>query len=150
MKEMCIQVIAAFFGSLGFAWILKIKGIQVLYAGIGGMLTWSVYLAAYGQIHSYFFSNLIASIFVAAYAEFMARINKAPSTIFLTASAIPLIPGANLYDTMHGIVRENYKLASTNGVTTLVVSLAIGLGFVIVAVVTRYIYDVKDQIDRRR
>ena len=88
-------------------------------AGIGGMFTWSVYLAAYGQIHSYFFSNLIASIFVAAYAEFMARINKAPSTIFLTASAIPLIPGANLYNTMHGIVRENYKLASTNGVTTL-------------------------------
>ena len=30
MKEMCIQVIAAFFGSLGFAWILKIKGIREL------------------------------------------------------------------------------------------------------------------------
>ncbi|MDY2959600.1 MAG: threonine/serine exporter family protein [Hornefia sp.] len=139
MNQIFIQIAAAFFGSIGFAIFLKIKGIQILYAGIGGMLTWGIYLAAYDFVQSYFFGNLIASIFVAAYAEIMARVNKAPSTIFLTASAITLIPGSNLYKMMYALVNQNYEDAGTNGVTALVISLAIGLGFVIVAVFNRYL-----------
>ena len=82
MNQIVIQISAAFFGSIGFAIFLKIKGVQIFYAGLGGMLTWGIYLLAYEFIQSYFFGNLIAAIFVAAYAEIMARVNKAPSTIF--------------------------------------------------------------------
>ena len=46
---------------------------------------------------SYLFGMLLAAVFVGMYAFVMARINKAPSTIFLTASVFPLMPGANLY-----------------------------------------------------
>ena len=54
MKEMCIQVIAAFFGSLGFAWILKIKGIQVLYAEhlVAHLDVWSDTLALVVELAS--------------------------------------------------------------------------------------------------
>lgn len=150
MNQMTIQIIAAFFGSIGFAIFLKIKGIQIFYAGLGGMLTWGIYLFAYEWVQSYFFGNLIAAIFVAAYAEIMARVNKAPSTIFLTAAAIPLIPGSNLYKMMYAIVNQDYADANTNGVTALVISLAIGLGFVIVAVFNRYLNGFIGQIRSRK
>ena len=137
-----IQVIAAFFGSIGFAIILKIRGKQITYAGIGGMLTW-IYLVVYPLVDSYFWGNLIASLFVAVYAEVMARVNKAPATIFLTAAAVPLIPGRNLYYMMFGLVNEDYHLAYSNGVAALLISLAIGLGFVVIAVSNRYLNRLK-------
>lgn len=137
--RMILQLFAAFAGSLGFAIVLKIKGKQILYAGIGGFITWGVYLLAYSQLESYFLSNLIAAIFVAVYAEIMARINKAPATIFLTAAAVPLIPGGNLYYTMFGIVSEDSAMAIKNGTTAIVVAIAISLGFVFVAVVNKYL-----------
>lgn len=140
---MIIQLIAAFVGSIGFAIVLKIKGKQILFAGIGGTITWLIYLLAYGELNSYFLGNLIAAIFVAIYAEIMARINKAPATIFLTAAAVPLIPGGSLYYTMFGLVSQNENMFIINGTTAIVISLAISLGFVTVAVVNKYLTRLK-------
>ena len=68
----------------------------------------------------------------------MARVNKAPATIFLTAAAVPLIPGGNLYYTLYGILSENEGMAVENGTTAAVVAVAISIGFVFVAVVNKY------------
>ena len=138
-----IQVIAAFFGSIGFAIVLKIHGKQIIYAGIGGMLTWITYLVGVQAGGNLFWSNFLAALFVAVYAEVMARVNKAPATIFLTAAAVPLIPGARLYDMMFGIVRQDYPMAAESGQMALVIALAIAMGFVTVAVIHRYLTKLK-------
>ena len=101
---MIIQIISAFVGSIGFAIFFKMRGRQIPLAGIGGAITWAVYLLAQQYIVGYFIPYFIASVFVAIYAEIMARVNKAPATIFLTATAVPLIPGGSLYYTMGGLV----------------------------------------------
>ena len=134
---------SAFLGSIGFAIILKIKGKQIVYAGIGGLVTWLIYLLTFEELHSDFTCNLIAAVFVAVYAEVMARINKAPSTIFLTAAAVPLIPGGKLYYTMYGIVSENRQMFEENGTSAITIALAISLGFVAVAVVNKYLNRLK-------
>lgn len=136
---MVVQLAAAFLGSIGFAIILKIKGRQIFYAGIGGLVTWSIYLLTFAWLQSDFECNLIASVFVAIYAEVMARINKAPATIFLTAAAVPLIPGGKLYYTMYGLVSENRQLFVESGTSAVTIALAISLGFVAVAVVNKYL-----------
>ncbi len=136
---MSVQLIAAFAGSVGFALMLKIRGRQILYAGIGGLVTWGIYLLAFSQLQSDFQSNLIASIFVAVYAEIMARVNKAPATIFLTAAAVPLIPGGKLYYTMYGLVSKDQQLFVDSGTSCLMIALAISLGFVVVAVMNNYL-----------
>ena len=134
---------SAFLGSIGFAIILKIKGKQIVYAGIGGLVTWLIYLLTFEELHSDFTCNLIAAVFVAVYAEVMARINKAPATIFLTAAAVPLIPGGKLYYTMYGIVSENRQMFEENGTSAIIIALAISLGFVAVAVVNKYLNRLK-------
>lgn len=144
-----IQIAAAFVGSIGFAIILKIKGRQIIYAGIGGMLTWAVYLACYQVVESYFWANLVAAMFVAFYAEIMARVNKAPATIFLTAAAVPLIPGRNLYYMMFGIVSKDPMMTGQNGMTAGIIALAIGLGFVAVTIIMRYFYVIKTALYNR-
>ena len=140
---MAVQLMSAFLGSIGFAIILKIKGKQIVYAGIGGLVTWLIYLLTFEELHSDFTCNLIVAVFVAVYAEVMARINKAPATIFLTAAAVPLIPGGKLYYTMYGIVSENRQMFEENGTSAIIIALAISLGFVAVAVVNKYLNRLK-------
>ena len=140
---MAVQLMSAFLGSIGFAIILKIKGKQIVYAGIGGLVTWLIYLLTFEELHSDFTCNLIAAVFVAVYAEVMARINKAPATIFLTAAAVPLIPGGKLYYTMYRIVSENRQMFEENGTSAIIIALAISLGFVAVAVVNKYLNRLK-------
>ena len=136
---MIVQLASAFLGSLGFALILKIKGRQILYAGIGGLVTWFIYLMVFAELQSDFIANLIAAVYVAIYAELMARVNKAPATIFLTAAAVPLIPGGRLYYTMFGLVSEDDAMFVENGTAAIIIALAISLGFVFVAVVNKYV-----------
>lgn len=135
---MMIQLSAAFLGSIGFAIFLKMKGKQIFYAGLGGLVTWFIYLMVFEFCQSDFTSNLIAAVFVGIYAEIMARVNRAPATIFLTAAAIPLIPGGKLYYTMYGLVSRQHLLFLESGADAVIIALAISLGFVIVAVMKRY------------
>ena len=135
---MMIQIISAFVGSIGFAIFFKMKGKQIPFAGLGGAVTWAVYLAVQTQFDGYFVPYLVASIFVALYAEVMARINRAPAWIFITSAAVPLIPGGSLYYTMAGLVNGDQELFMTSGRSALIIALAISLGFVLEAIVARY------------
>ena len=85
---------------------------------------------------------------MAAYAFIMCRINKAPATIFLTASAFPLIPGPNLYYMMYGWVSGDVSMARQETWVLLETCLAIALGFLIVDVVSRCVLYATKREDR--
>ena len=136
---MAMQVFMAFLGSIGFAIFFKMKGKQIILAGIGGAIAWAVYLLMAEYVEGEFIPNFVASVFVAIYAEIMARVNRAPTTIFLTAVAIPLLPGGSLYYTMAGLVNKDALLFSQSGEKALVIALAISLGFTLVAIINKYI-----------
>ena len=144
---MMIQIISAFVGSIGFAIFFKMKGKQIPFAGLGGAVTWAVYLAVQTQFDGYFVPYLVASIFVALYAEVMARINRAPAWIFITSAAVPLIPGGSLYYTMAGLVNGDQELFMTSGRSALIIALAISLGFVLEAIIARYYRMFKNKIE---
>lgn len=69
----------------------------------------------------------------------MSRVNKAPSTIFLTASVFPLIPGSNLYYMMYGAVIRDMDMVFSETLVLLSTCLAIAFGFIIVDAAARYI-----------
>lgn len=134
-----IQLVSCTIACVGFAFWFQIRGKQVIYSGIGAFITWSIYLIVFEIEPSNFLATLIAAIFVAAYAFVMSRINKAPSTIFLTASVFPLIPGPNLYYMMYGCVTRDIPLAFSETVILLATCLAIAFGFNIVDIAARSI-----------
>ena len=134
-----IQLVSCTIACVGFAFWFQIRGKQVIYSGIGAFITWSIYLIMFEIEPSNFLATLVAAIFVAAYAFVMSRINKAPSTIFLTASVFPLIPGPNLYYMMYGCVTRDIPLAFSETVILLATCLAIAFGFNIVDIAARSI-----------
>ncbi|MGN0733509.1 MAG: threonine/serine exporter family protein [Emergencia sp.] len=140
MNEFIIQLVAACFGSVGFAVILKMKRNLLVYAGLGGTVTWGIYLVVYAFLPSLFIANFAASIFVGLYAEIMARFHKIPTTVFLTSASIPLIPGGRLYYTMAGLVASDETMFAENGKATIIIVLGIVVGLVVTAIFTKYFY----------
>ncbi|MFR5583479.1 MAG: threonine/serine exporter family protein [[Clostridium] scindens] len=134
-----IQLISCTVACIGFAFWFKIRGRQVAYSGIGAFFTWGIYVVIYHFWPSNFLATLVAAVFVAFYAFIMSRINKAPSTIFLTASVFPLIPGPNLYYMMYGCVSRDYGMALGETIVLLATCLAIAFGFNIVDIASRTI-----------
>ena len=68
-----------------------------------------MYVISDGILHNYFLATLVSAIFVAGYAQVMARVNKAPATIFQSVCAFPLVPGNNLYFVMYAMVMDMPK-----------------------------------------
>ena len=134
-----IQLISCTVACVGFALWFKIQGKQVIFSGIGAFFTWAIYCLVYEIWPSNFGATMAGAVFVAAFAFIMARVNKAPATIFLTASAFPLIPGPNLYYMMYGFVSNDSALISSEGILLATTCLAIAFGFNIVDVASRVI-----------
>jgi len=123
-----IQIIMAFLGSLGFSILFNIRGRKLWYAAIGGMLSWVIYLLLdfwlTSEISRFFISTMIVTI----YSEILARIEKTPTTTFLTSSVIPLIPGRSLYYTMSYAVNGDLDKFVSSGGQTVGLSASIAAG----------------------
>ena len=133
------QLISCTLACVGFGLWFNVKGLQVVYSGIGAFFTWGVYSVMYEITSSNFQATMYGAIFVALYAQVMARVNKAPATIFLTVSVFPLVPGPNLYYMMYYIVMEDYTVAKNEALTLVLTCLGIALGFIVVEIFNKYL-----------
>ena len=138
-SSLTVQLISCTIACVGFGLWFNVKGIQVAYSGVGAFFTWLAYAVVNEITSSNFQATLVASIFVAVYAQIMARVNRAPATIFLSVCAFPLIPGPNLYYMMYYIVMEDYKVAKEEALTLVLTCLGIALGFIVVDIFNKYL-----------
>ncbi|MCR5089967.1 MAG: threonine/serine exporter family protein [Oscillospiraceae bacterium] len=128
-----IQLLSAFFGSLGFSLLYGMRRRYLFSASLGGICCWGVYLAAERFFESNFLSCLLAAAFAVIYAEFLAHRLKSPATLFVVPAVLPLVPGSSLYYAMDYAVHRQYEDARAFGSLTLESALAIaaGMSFVI-------------------
>ena len=138
-----IQIVTAFIGCIGFAMLFNMKKRQVIYSGIGGAAAWAIYLLLTEFFGGLFLPTLVASVFVGVYSEVMAKINKAPATIFFTSVAIALIPGASLYYAMDSVMDRNIEAAAYNANNALTIALAISMGIVLVTLINKFKNELK-------
>ena len=68
----------------------------------------------------------------------MSRVHRAPATIFLTTSIMPVIPGATLFYMMHGFVQSDYGMASQQTILLAQTCLAVAFGFLVIEIIIRY------------
>ena len=137
--SIAVQVISCGIASMGFALVFKAAVRQSVYAGIGGAINCIFYVVVLNLWGNDFAAVMAGSAFVAAYAFVMSRVHRAPATIFLTTSIMPVIPGASLFYMMHGFVQADYDLASQQAVQLAKTCLAVAFGFLLVEIVTRYV-----------
>ena len=126
--ECVIQLLGSFFGSLGFTVVFRVRREKALIAAFGGLLGWAAYLLAGSFMTNEAPRYFLAAAVVAVYAEIMARVMKCPSTLFQVIGTIPLVPGGSLYRTMAFFMVGDYPSGSAQGLTTLVLAVAIAVG----------------------
>ena len=132
-----MQIFMGFLGSLGFSTLFHIKGRRLLIASLGGLISWTVFLALAPLFPSESFRYFLASATVTVYAEVFARVIKTPTTTFLVPSLIPLIPGGSLYYTMNYALNEQWSAFGTKALYTLELAAALALGIIAVTTLTR-------------
>lgn len=134
MKEIVIQLAAAFVGGAGVGLLFGMHTRHLLPAALAGVLSWGVYLGMAALTHMEFISCLVAAAAAVVYAEVLARLRKTPATQFVIAGIVPLVPGSSLYRAMSFAVRGEMESARQYGSMTLVYALAIAAGISIVMV----------------
>lgn len=106
MIAQAVQILSSFIGALGFSILFNMRGKKLFFAGLGGLVSWTVYLVIASMTTSTFLPNFAASMTATVYAEALARLAKSPATIFLIGAIIPLVPGGQLYYTMNYAVSK--------------------------------------------
>ena len=71
---------------------------------------------------------LAATVVVSVLSELMARVMKAPATIFLIVGIIPLVPGGGIYYTMYALLNGDMQLFAQKGAETAACAAAIAVG----------------------
>ena len=108
MKFYVIQTIMGILGSVGFAVLFGILDRKLIGIALGGGAGWAVYLLCTANGQSMFVGLFVASLFIAAFSEVLARVLKAPVILLLVPMLIPEIPGGDLYYAMYDLVQRHF------------------------------------------
>lgn len=134
-----LQIITGFVGSLGFAILYNIRGKRLLFAALGGLFSWGLFIIFNKIIPNEALNYFLVAFIISVYAEIMARVLKTPTTTFITTSLIPLIPGGSLYYTMTYAFETNSEKFIEKAIYTLQLASALALGIIVATTLTKLI-----------
>lgn len=140
---MIIKSIYALLATLGFGVLFNIKGKNLIFASLGGAITWFIYLLSLKLNTSIMIALFLAALGAGIYSEILARILKAPVTIFSICSVIPLVPGGGMYYTMLASVQGDINKFLNTGLDTLASAGAIAVGILLASFFTKLILVIK-------
>lgn len=135
-----MQFCWAFLSILGFSIRVNLKGIKLLFIGLGAGLTWALYLVILFYSNSLLFSVFASTILVCSYSEIVARKFKVPVSVFVTCVIIPLVPGSSLYYGMRAYVGGDLSEATLQIAKALMIAGTIAMAIAVVSSVTNLIY----------
>lgn len=111
MVEYLIDILASVVGTVGFCLFLRLRKHRLPIIAISTALCYAVYLAFFHFTENDFLSITVASLFAAIASELLAKYIKAPVTVFLLPTVLPLVPGAMLYYTISSFFQGEYREA---------------------------------------
>lgn len=112
--------------------------------------TFAIYLVMEAFVGEDFIDNFVSTVFAACAAEVLARVFKAPSTIFLVPAIIVLVPGGALYYAMDGIVMGEMADAVSFGKSGGLTLLGISVGISVVTALFQIIHPMKGKAAIKR
>jgi uncharacterized membrane protein YjjB (DUF3815 family) len=134
-----IQILMGGLGTLGFNILFHIRGRKLLFATLGGVISWAVFLALAPVLPGEGFRYFLAAAAVTVYGEVLARVMKTPTTTFLVPSIIPLIPGSALYYTMNYALNQQWSDFARQAFYTLQLALSLAVGIIAITTAVRLI-----------
>jgi uncharacterized membrane protein YjjB (DUF3815 family) len=137
LSTLPFKIVVTFIAVLGFALFFNVRKERILYATIGGVITWLVFFFLHNKMSGIFAPTLVASMFAGIYAEVLARLFKTPATVFFITAVIPLVPGRSLYYTMLYAVSANWEQCGSYAFTTFEGAAGIAIGICAITAVVQ-------------
>ena len=128
-----MQIVSSFLGTFGFGVLFNIRGKRLVFASIGGMFAWTLYLVLFNMLANEVLCYFLVSLSASIYAEIMARVLKTPAITFSILSLIPLVPGSSLYYSIASVLEGSAESFFGKLAHTLSLAAALSLGIILVA-----------------
>lgn len=132
-----LQILMGTLGTLGFNLLFHIRGKKLLFATLGGTISWSVFLLLGAWLPDEALRYFLATAVITVYGEVLARIMKTPTTTFLVPSIIPLIPGSALYYTANYALNKDWGAFLQKAFYTLQLAVCLAAGIIAVTTLMR-------------
>jgi uncharacterized membrane protein YjjB (DUF3815 family) len=145
-----VQTVSGIFGTLGFSLLFSVKMKRMVPVLACGALTAVIYECCTFFTDNMFLCFVIPAIVCGLVAESMARIIKAPTTVFLLPGLVVLLPGNALYYTMAALVQSAGREAVAYGTLTVQESVAIAMGVVASSILTIVLTKIIGKMKKRR
>ncbi|MBE6789160.1 MAG: threonine/serine exporter [Ruminococcaceae bacterium] len=130
-----LSLIFAYIACFGFGFIFHIRGRNLFITPIGGVIIWGTYLLLENPVSSIIVRAFLATMAAAIFCEIIARVLKAPVTVFMIISILPLVPGSGIYYTMQACIKSDYNAFIEKGIETIGIAGAIAVGMLIVSTI---------------
>lgn len=140
----------SFIVTFGFGILFNIKGKKLLFAALGGGLSWYCYSLPLSLGLSEVSSLFISALVFSTYSEVLARIFKTPVTSFVICALFPLVPGSGMYYTMLATINGDLQNAIHLGINTLANAGTLALGVIFISTITSLIFRVKRNHSSKR
>ncbi|MDD2980120.1 MAG: threonine/serine exporter family protein [Hespellia sp.] len=134
---MIIKCLGAFLATAALSVAFEAPKKYLLHAGVAGALSWGIYLVILGASKDVVMATFVATAVLTLISHIMARIWKAPVTMYLIPAVIPLVPGSGMYHVAYSLIYENKSAAANYGYETILLAGAIALGIFVVDMVFR-------------
>ena len=141
MREMIIQVIGAFVAASVLPIIFGIPKRHIIADGVVGALGWLCYLLV-SQKMTIVMATLFASMLVAFLSNILARMLKAPVTVFLIPGILSMVPGTSIYRVIHYMIQNDSDSTRYYLMETLQIAGMIVFAILIVETVFRVISNI--------
>lgn len=131
------EIFLAFIGSICPAMLNNLGRRNLLPAGICGAVGWFVYNRIYINTNDLVISTFAGAILVGSLSESMARIMKAPASVYSIPGIFPLVPGIAIYNTVQLMGANEFSKAINIGIEAVASSGAIAFGILITSAIFR-------------
>lgn len=130
-EHFLIGILSAGVSTVGFSMLFDMKLRHIPASGLGGVLSYGIYLLLGSVMEGEFFPCFLASVITAFYAEVCAHLLKAPVQVYMITALVPLFPGGALYYTMYELLAQDYVEAFRQGIITIETTFGIAGGITI-------------------
>lgn len=143
-----LQILMGTLGTLGFNLLFHIRGKKLLFATLGGTVSWAVFLVLEPWLPGEAVRYFLATAVITVYGEVLARVMKTPTTTFLVPSIIPLIPGSALYYTANYALNKDWSMFAQKAFYTLQLAFCLAAGIIAVTTLVRFLMLIINKIKK--
>ena len=136
---MTAQIVGAFFAVYMFSALLDVPKKYAHYSAGIGAVGWYVYMGIQADTNSAMMAAFLSTLMIALLSHMMARIKRAPVTVFLISGILPSVPGAAMYRFVHYLIQNDFALSNHYLIETLQIAGAIAMAIFIMDSIFRLV-----------